>query len=344
VRVLLVGTGVLPIPPTGYGGVERTIAELARALAQAGATVEVLNEVRHSRPADEYRFAIGLARKVRERAPEVVHASTPVVANRLGLSSIPYAYTSHSRHWFYRERWSHFWGYHLERRAVRYSRATVALTARVKQQILSAIGPLAPRRFPVIPIGVDGHKFLPDWNVRTGRRALGVGVVARYKRWELAARALRDTGCELSIVGPVADPAYAEELRREGPHVRILGELPEPELVRCYAESDLLLHPSSVELIAGAVVQGLSAGLPVLGAEAVADLIEPGSSGFTSREGADVVEIVRFLHEKAVELLRDPSARKAMGLAARASAERRFDWSVVARAHLELYRSSFDLG
>jgi hypothetical protein len=76
VRVLLVGTGVYPIPPTGYGGVERTISELSRALAQAGAEVTVLNRVRRQRSTDEYRFALELPKLLRRERFDVLHAGS----------------------------------------------------------------------------------------------------------------------------------------------------------------------------------------------------------------------------------------------------------------------------
>jgi alpha-maltose-1-phosphate synthase len=338
VRVLLLGTGVLPIPPTGYGGVERTVAELERALRGAGADVEVLQRVRRGRSLDEYWFALELPRLLRAERYDVLHAATPVVANRLAGAGRPYVYTTHSRHWFLCRGARQRWGRWLERRAVARSSATVALTERLRERIRSELGPRAPGRLPVIPIGVDSDRFRPEWSARTGRRALGVGVVQRFKRWELAARALRGLPVEFALVGPITDRAYAEELRAVGPHVRLLGELDEPALLAQYAESDLLVHPSAVELLAGVVLQALSSGLPVLGAAPVAELLEPGRTGFATPPSASAEEIEAATRRHAEELLGDPALRRRMGEAAREAALRRFSWPVVARAHLELYR------
>jgi glycosyltransferase involved in cell wall biosynthesis len=339
VRVLLVGTGVYPIPPTGYGGVERTISELSRALAQAGAEVTVLNRVRRQRSTDEYRFALELPKLLRRERFDVLHAGTPVVANRLAWEHRPYVYTTHSRHWFVRRGLRQRWGFALERRGVRRAVATIALTDVVEARIRAELGSRRPSRLSVIPIGVDTERFRPDWARRTGRKALGVGVLQRFKRWELAARALRGLGVELALVGPCPDPTYVEELKREGEHVQVLGELSEGELVERYATSDLLFHPSSVELLAGVVLQGLAAGLPVLGAEPVRPLVEAGVTGYTAPSAATAEEVVAVLRERALELLGDEGRRRQMGEAARRSAEQRFSWPVVAAAHLELYRS-----
>lgn len=339
VRVVLIGTGVLAIPPTGYGGVERTIAELAAALRAAGHEAVVLNEVRRGRSIDEYWFARGLPGRVRGVRGDVVHASTPVVANRLRLAGIPYVYTSHSRHWFERTRWSHRWGFWLEKRAVQGAAATIALTPRLSAAIASAVGPATTRRMTTVPIGVDLERFVPDWSRRTGRKALGVGVVAPMKRWELAAAALRGTGVGLTILGPQPDPAYAQKVRQAGDLVELLGEVGNDELRRRLAESDWLVHPSRVELLSGAVLQGLAAGLPVLGAAPVGELVETGVDGWCSAEGASEPEIVASTRSHAVELARNAELRRRMGDAARRNAEARFSWRSVAAAHVGLYQS-----
>lgn len=339
VRVVLVGTGVQPIPPTGYGGVERTIAEFARALAAAGHEPVVLNDVRRGRSSDEYRFALGLPARVRALHGDVVHASTPVVANRLALARLPFVYTTHSRHWFDASGLGGRWGRWLEVRAVRRARRVVALTPRLRDRIGELAGAAASARTSVIPLGVDGTVFRPAWERRRGSCALGVGVVRPFKRWELAARALRDTGWQLTIIGPTPDAAYADQLRRIGPHVTLAGERPEPELLAAYAESDLLVHPSRVELLAGVVLQGLAAGLPVLGAEAVADLIAPGCGG-AAPAGAPEAAVEEFLRDAAIAYTRDPARLRRDGEAARAVALDRYAWSRVVEAHLALYRDA----
>ena len=117
--MLLLGTGVQPDPPTVYGGVERSIAELHRALVAAGAEVVLLQRLRRGRSIDEYWFARELPGLLRGVDYDAVHAATPVVGNRLAGIGRPYVYTTHSRHWFWRQGLRHRWGFFLERRAVR---------------------------------------------------------------------------------------------------------------------------------------------------------------------------------------------------------------------------------
>ena len=336
-RVCLVGTGVHAIPPPGYGGVERTIAEYARALRAEGHEAVIVNEVRGERSLDEYRFALHLPHRLRQVDFDVLHASSPVVANRLAFLGEPFVYTTPSRHWFDRSGFRAHWGFWLERRAVRRADATVALTRRLRDQIERETGGSGPRRLVEIPIGVDTDRFRPAWDRRTGGRALGVGVVRPFKRWEVAARALRGTGFSLTIAGPTPDPGYAREVLAAGERVDLVGEVDEEKLSRLYAESDLLVHPSRVELLAGVVLQGLASGLPVLGAEPVQELIDDGVTGRATSSNEDA-EVERVFHDSALAFSRDPTRLRVMGEAARGEAIARFGWPAVVDRHIALYR------
>jgi glycosyltransferase involved in cell wall biosynthesis len=337
VRILLIGGGVQPIPPTGYGGVERVLFDFRTALMAAGHEVEVVNRVRHRRTVDEYPFAWELPRLLKGHQYDVLHAHTPVVANRLAFGGYPYVYTSHSRHWFYRDRWSHRWGYWLERRAVRRAKAVVALTPTLARTMASTVRPPLPP-VTVIPIGVDSTRIRPDWDRRSGRNALGVGVVLPFKRWEVAARAVRGLGVHLRIAGPMPSPDYAAAVRMAGDQVEMLGEVSEEELVRLYAESDFLLHPSSVEVLPGAVLEALAAGMPIVGGPAIEGVVEEGTTGW-SLPDADPSAFVTGIRERVTQLLADDRLRREMGDRARAVAESRFAWPRVVEAHLRVYAS-----
>ncbi len=337
-RILLLGGGVQPIPPTGYGAVERIIDELRTGLIAAGHDAVVIDRVRQRRTRDEIPFALELPRLLRAEKYDVLHAHTPVVANRLALGKFPFVYTSHSRHWFYREQLSHRWGYWLERRAVRRARATIALTEPLARAMRDHV--LSPRPLPisVIPFGVDTDRFQPNWGARTGRRALGVGVVLPFKRWEWAAEALRGTGIQLRIAGPQPSPEYAAKVRAAGDSVELLGEVSPDELRRLYAESDFLAHPSAVEILSATVLEGLSAGLPVLGGSAVEGVVENGRTGWVvSDVDPAAFRIATRAHAEA--LLRDEGLRRRLGEAARAEALDRYAWPRIVQAHVAVYRS-----
>jgi glycosyltransferase involved in cell wall biosynthesis len=335
VRILLIGGGVQPIPPTGYGAVERILADLQGALVAAGHDAEVVNQVRHRRMRDEYPFAWQLPRLLRGRRYDVLHAHTPVVANRLASGGYPFVYTSHSRHWFYRERWTHQWGYWLERRAVRRAQAVIALTPRLARTMAAVVRPPLPP-VTVIPFGVNSARFAPAWSRRTGRNALGVGVVLPFKRWDWAASALRGLGVRLRIVGPTPSAEYAAKVRAAGDSVELLGEVSEAELENLYAESDFVVHPSAVEVLSATVLEALAAGLPVLGGPAIEGAVDDGSTGWVIPD-TDPVGFVRAMREHASRLMGDDALRRAFGDRARAAAESRFAWPRIVEEHLRVY-------
>ncbi len=335
-RVLLLGGGVQPIPPTGYGAVEQILADLKVSLEAAGQEVAVVNRVRHRRMRDEYPFAWELPRLIERERYDVLHANTPVVANRLAWNGYPYVYTSHSRHWFYRERLSHRWGYWLERRAVRHARAVIALTEPLAATMRSTVRPPLPP-VTVVPFGVDDRRFAPAWERRTGRRALGVGVVAPFKRWHVAAAALKSSGLSLRIAGPIVSTAYAAVVRQSGSEVELLGEVGPEELERLFAESDFLVHPSAVEVLSATVLEALAAGLPVIGGEAVRGVVDEGLTGWVVPEGPRMP--LEEFRRHAVDLARDDALRRRMGDAGRRVAQDRFSWPRIAAQHIAIYRS-----
>jgi len=335
VRILLIGGGVHPIPPTGYGAIERILTDLQAALRAAGHEAEIVNRVRHRRMRDEYPFARELPRLLAAERFDVLHANTPVVANRLASRRFPFVYTSHSRHWFYRERLSHRWGYFLERRAVRRATEVIALTPTLERTMRSVVRPPLPP-IQTIPFGVDSERFRPAWDRRTGGTALGVGVVEPFKRWAEAAAAFRGTGLRLRLAGPVPNAGYADAVRRAGDGVEILGEVDEPTLERLFAESDLLVHPSAVEILSATVLEGLAAGLPVLGGPALDGIVEEGRTGWVVPD-PDPAAFVAGLRARAQALAGDPELRRRVGEAARATALSRFAWPTVVAAHLGVY-------
>ena len=333
--MVLVGTGMRPIPPTGYGGVERTIAEFAAALRAAGDDVRIVHEP-HPGRLGEIRFAGHLARYRSILEGGIVHAHTPIVADRLARLQLPFTYTTHSRHWFVRTGWAERRGYHLEQAAVRHAAASVAVTDRVRDAILASIDPPPAGPVVTIPLGVDLERFHPRSPGGQPETVLGVGAVLPIKRWHLAAGALRGTGITMRLAGPVLDAAYARTVQAAGP-VQLLGEVPDERLVEEYERAGCLVHPSSVELFPGVVAQAMACGRPVVGSEAIAAVADAPRAAVVLPDRPDD-ELRAAYRTEISRLLADEPRRIAMGQAARASAEERFRWKSVVLAHHELYR------
>jgi glycosyltransferase involved in cell wall biosynthesis len=317
--------------------VERILAEYGEALVRAGNTVRILNEVHEDGFLGEYRFALRLKSMLRHEEYEVLHASTPVVANRLAVAHLPFVYTSHSRHWFWRVNWRHRWGFWLERRAVRRATGLVALTPKVE----AAMRRVLPRDFRqplrVIPYGVNLRDYSASWDLRNGRRALGVGLVAPLKQWEVAAAALKGLGMTLRIAGPVADSRYARRVQSAGDSVELLGEVDEARLRQLYAESDLLVHPSRVEVLPRAVLEAMASSLPVVGSSVVGLVLPEGDGGFSAPMGTSGDDLVQFFRGAVRRLAGNAALRREIGEAGRAVAGSTYSWDRVVAAHRALY-------
>jgi len=333
VRVALVGAGMLEIPPRDYGAVEKHIWNLAQALERRGHEVRIVNKVFGPASKDEYRFALW-ARKEATREPhDVLHVHTPGVAAVFqALGPRGFVYTTHSRHWAGASSPGERIGFFLERRAVSAARETIAVSRFVAQQI--------PRATHIVPNGVDVERYAPRPN-RRGRVVVGVGEVAEHKQWHVAAAAVRDLDAELRVAGPIRDIAYANRVEElGGGKARLLGPLSEAELARELGEADVLAHPSVSESFGMAVVEGMSAGLPVVVSDLLSFLVQHGQQGYLIPTKGSDEERVRSMRERLGALLADPQARARMGAAARDTAVREYSWDSVAARVEAVYRKA----
>jgi len=120
----------------------------------------------------------------------------------------------------------------------------------------------------------------------------------------------------LVIVGD--GPLYQTLSEQHQENITWTGFLEGEALTMAYASSDLFLFPSPTETFGNVVLEALSSGLPVIGANAggVGDLIEDGVSGFL----CEPKNIEAFTRQTA-KLLENPSIRAHFSTAARAFAE-----------------------
>src|SRR5690606_13096355 len=176
--------------------------------------------------------------------------------------------------------------------------------------IAAAIGQLIPRK---------GHRVLlaalPD-------------VLARHPRWHVV---LFGRGpLEAQLRGEIA------RLGLDG-RVRLAGF--RPELAAWLPGVDVVLHPALKEGLGLAVLEAMSAGVPVVASAVggLTDAIEDGVSGRLVRAGD--AEAFR----RAVErLFADPGERARVGDGGRRRVRESFGVERMASAHLALYRSLLD--
>jgi glycosyltransferase involved in cell wall biosynthesis len=334
VRIAIVSTPFVPVPPPAYGGTELIVHVLSRALVRAGHDVTVFatgdSTARGVRalyeravwPPDPYaellhcRFA---AQEIAEGGYDVVHANVPAMLAFADELPAPMVYTLHHAHEPTLER---FYARVDGVRVVAISERQAELAQPSPHDVVHH--GLDPELYPVVGGGGGGAFFL--------------GRLAWCKAPELAIEAAGRAGLAITVAGRVhggdaAPDGWAEEelapaLRR--PHVRWVSEADLAMKRRLFATARALLVPLRWEEPFGLVmIEAALAGCPVVAYPlgAAPEIVEDGKTGF----------LVRGVREMAAALRRAATLDRA---AIQARARRRFSADRMAAEYLSVYRAA----
>jgi len=143
----------------------------------------------------------------------------------------------------------------------------------------------------------------------------------------------------LLIVGDGHQKAYSQELALElgiADDCTWLGRLPWKEAMGCTGMMDIVVVPSRFEGFGLTAIEAMACGRPVIASrvDGLAEIIQDGVSGFLIPT-ADV----NGFAEKIVDLLRDESKRKSIGMAARKYVEENYSYSIFRERVKMLYES-----
>lgn len=229
------------------------------------------------------------------------------------------------------------------------SAGVFALTPLERDQLIS-LGITAP--IHVVPNGIrpvtvaspeQGLAFRRRHGLDASDRViLFIGRITSKKRLEDIIQALSLLGASaphLFIAGtPKAESAYGEKLfrivRECGCAARVhwLGFLDEAAKSAAYAAADVFVHASESEGMALAILEAMSAGLPVVATRGCY-MTEAAASGalIQCEQGAAA------LASAVAPLLADPIRARAQGLAGQVQAHRVHDWEALARATMRIY-------
>lgn len=184
--------------------------------------------------------------------------------------------------------------------------------------------------------GVDSTAFAPTWRSRSFRRAHGVadgdllvayvGRIAREKGIDTLLEGVRAAAGRCAVrVRPmiVGDGPYESAARAAAPPETIFtGTLSGHELSTAFASADVFVFPSVTDTFGNVVLEAMSSGVPVVGADCAVtrELLAQGGGVFFS----DAESLAGTL----VELGSAPGKRAALASRARAVAETR-TWDAV---------------
>lgn len=197
------------------------------------------------------------------------------------------------------------------------------------------------RRIFVVPNGVDKQVFRPRSRASTGTRLVYVGRLIQNKGVQYLLRAMPKIlsvhpDASLQLVGDGPMRGYLERMANSlgiSHAVAFLGIRDDvPDIL---AEADVFIRPSLTEGMPLAVLEAMSAGLPVVATPVagVVELVKHGENGLLVPPGDPAA-----LADAVTQLLSDPHRRRSMGSEARRTIERKYSWDRTAQETLAVFR------
>jgi len=243
--IINVTPGLIPIPPNGWGAVEKIIWEIHKNLLRLGydSQIKYLDEV--------------------DKDSGIVHIHVANLANIAHERGIPYYFTFHDHH------------------AYLYGPDSPVYKENL-QAIKNAVKAFVPAKYLIdyfegIPEyfshGVDTTYFVGSDEKPIHKLLCVANNGYAYdqsidrKGFGLAIEAAQRLGLPITIAGPSNNKHYFEKNPPTYDKLTILYDLSEEELLKIYRDHTIFLHPSQLE--AGhpnlTLVEALSCGLPVVG-------------------------------------------------------------------------------
>lgn len=308
-RILLSADPMIPVPPVGYGGIERIVDSLVRDYRDRGHQVGLVAHPRSTCPAqvrfgwpglrlgsvvDTWRNLLCLRRAVREFQPDVVHSFSRL-AYLAGILPTPVP------------------------KVMSYQRHTggkqVALAARLGgrrlrftgcSEFICRMGRPSGGRWTAVPNFVDPRKFkfVPHL-AQPGAPLVFLSRIERIKGPDTAIAIALAAGRRLILAGNRAetgperdfwDREIAPHLGRDG--IEWVGEVDDSRKDALLGSAAGMLLPIRWDEPFGIViVEAFAAGTPVIACPrgAVPEIVEPGKTGFLIASVEDGVQAVRSL-------------------------------------------------
>ena len=301
-RIALVSTPFVAVPPKEYGGTELVVSELAEGLIARGHEVTVF-ATGDSRTSAELRYLYPQAqwppnavidmdhvswafREIAAGGFDLIHAHSAVaLALARLLPEIPLVYTLHHPR--------------DESLSALYSHVPEAHYVAISEDQRRREVPLP--RCEVIHHGLDPARY--EWRERAGDYVCFVGRLSRVKGPHTAIDVAARAGVPIRVAGSIHKeddgPAFAEQEvlpRLSQPHVEYLGPIGMAVKVPLLRDARALLAPIEWNEPFGLIlIEAMLSGCPVVAFPrgSVPELVEEGITGFIVQSAEEMAELIR---------------------------------------------------
>ncbi|MGZ4121386.1 MAG: glycosyltransferase family 4 protein [Actinomycetota bacterium] len=340
-RIALLSPPWIPVPPSGYGGIEWIVSLLAEELVARGHDVTLFATGDSKTTAElRYVFDVGPVEQMHQAMPYSMHVATAyqhildearsgrpydVVHDHtawLALAFAPLIPTPvvHTLHGAAMEQERDF--FHLVR-----NNADFVAISQYQTRTFTRI-----QITDVVPNAVD----VSSYPFRTDKDdyLLSLGRIARDKAQHLAIEVAKRAGMPLVLAGKIdlgEDRAYFDEMilpHVDGQNVRFEGEVPDDRKRELFAGARAFVFPIQWDEPFGLVmIEAMSCGTPVIATPfgAVPEVVTDGVNGFIATSVDDMVDAVHRIDSISPEVCR-------------AGVEQRFAPSVMTDGYERVYR------
>ena len=338
-KILLTADPMIPVPPVGYGGIERIVDALVRAFRAQGHTVGLVSHPDSTSPADKHyawpgpsaksrrdtwRNALALRRAVGDFSPDVLHSFSRLVYLLPLLPTRLPQIMSYQRHTGGRQNTLAAW---IGGRSFCFTGCS---------EYICSMGRPYGGEWHAIPnfVELDKLTFVP--RVPADAPLVFLSRIESMKGPELAIAVARASGRRLILAGNRGDLADQQVFwdREVAPHlghdgIEWIGPVNDAQKNELLGRAAAMIVPIQWNEPFGIVFpEALACGTPVItcGRGALPEIITPGVDGFFMETVADGVAAVRRLGE----INRAACRRKA---------EVHFTLAVCAEQYLQLHRT-----
>jgi glycosyltransferase involved in cell wall biosynthesis len=148
---------------------------------------------------------------------------------------------------------------------------------------------------------------------------------------------LQNTAFSLDIIGNVSAEVAIPDWFRNHPDIKLHGHMPQDQMKKFLADSDIYIFPTFVEGAAQSVKEAMAAGLPVVTTVNSGAPVQHRENGYLIKDD-DATDLA----DAIIVLSKDEELRRHMGKNAAATIRKSHTWSNYAKEVKELYKSIID--